>query len=92
MNEDEQITLHDLRIMFEQALKTNEALRERADLVDPLQERCQLLGRALTAIWGLVGEEDRQEITAVLDAPAGSGKSAPALTIVKMLGRKGGAA
>lgn len=64
---------------------------DASELSEPLQERCELLGRALTAIWGLVSEEDRQEITALLDVPAGSGKTAPALTIVQMLERKGAA-
>lgn len=64
-------------------------LVDAAQLVAPLQERCQLLGRALAAVWSLVGEEDQQAIMAVLDVPAGSGKTAPALSIVQMLERKG---
>lgn len=64
-------------------------LIDAADLVAPLQERCQLLGRALAAVWSLVGEDDQRAITALLDVPAGSGKTAPALSLVQMLERKG---
>lgn len=46
-------------------------LVDAAQLVSPLQERCQLLGRALVAVWSLVGEEDQQAIMSVLDTPAG---------------------
>lgn len=82
---DETVTLHDLRIMHEQALKTNEALRERAELVEPLQERCQLLGRALAAVWSLVGEEDQRAILAGLHTPTADGKTLPASTLVQLL-------
>lgn len=63
-------------------------LVDAAQLVAPLQERCKLLGRALAAVWSLVGEEDQRAIMSVLDVPAGSGKTAPALSIVQMLERK----
>lgn len=72
-------------------LGTGEAktLVDAAQLVGPLQDRCQLLGRALAAVWSLVGEEDQRALMAVLDVPAGSGKTAPALSLVQMLERKG---
>lgn len=46
-----------------------------AQLTAPLQERCELLGRALAAVWSLVGEEDQRAIMTVLDASAGSGNT-----------------
>ena len=64
-------------------------LIDAAQLVVLLVERCQLLGRALAAVWSLVSEEDRQEITAVLDAPTGAGKTLPAVDLVQLLERKG---
>lgn len=51
-------------------------LRRRAEEAEQLsallRDRCQLLGRALAAVWSLVGEEDRRPIMAVLDAPTGA--------------------
>jgi hypothetical protein len=47
-----------------------QALIDAAQLVAPLQERCQLLGRALAAIWGLVSEHDRQAIAEIIDVRA----------------------
>jgi hypothetical protein len=64
-------------------------LLDAAQLVPLLQERCELLGRALTAVWSLVDEEDQLEIAELLGVPAGAGKSLPAATIVQMLERKG---
>lgn len=45
-------------------LTTAEAqvLIDAAQLTPLLQERCELLGRAVTAVWSLVSEEDRQAI------------------------------
>lgn len=63
-------------------------LIDEAQLVAPLQERCQLLGRALAAVWSLVGEDDQRAIMALLDSPAGAGKTMPALSLVQMLERK----
>ena len=60
-----------------------------AQLVAPLQERCELLGRALTAVWSLVSEEEQQALAEYLDVPAGAGKTLPALTLVQMLERHG---
>ena len=65
---------------------------DAAQLVAPLQERCQLLGRALTAVWSLVGEEDQRAVMDVLQAPCGPGKTLPANVLVELLERKGGAA
>lgn len=72
-------------------LGTDEAktLVDAAQLVAPLQERCQLLGRALTAVWSLVGEEDQRALMAVLDVPAGSGKTAPAVAFAELRERFG---
>lgn len=67
------------------------ALIDAAQLVAPLQERCELLGRALAAVWSLVGEDDQRTIMTVLDAPCGPGKTMPALSLVQMLERKGAA-
>lgn len=64
-------------------------LLDAAQLVPLLQERCQLFGRALAAIWTLVNEEDQQAIAEFLDVPAGAGKTMPALSLVQMLERKG---
>lgn len=64
-------------------------LIDAAQLVAPLQERCELLGRALAAVWSLVGEEDQRAITALLDVPAGAGKTLPALSLVQMLEGRG---
>lgn len=66
-------------------LSTDEArqLINAAQLVAPLQDRCQLLGRALAAVWSLVGEDDQRAIMAVLDAPSSSGKTLPATTLVR---------
>ena len=47
-------------------------LLDAAQLVAPLQERCQLLGRALTAVWTLVDEVTQAEISEILDVPAGA--------------------
>ena len=47
-----------------------QTLINAAQLVAPLQERCELLGRALTAVWGLVSEDDQRVINACLDVPA----------------------
>lgn len=65
---------------------------ELAELQSLLQERCVLLGRALAAVWSLLGEEDQQALMAVLDLPSGTGKTMPAKILVEMLERKGGAA
>lgn len=64
-------------------------LIDAAKLVPLLQERCQLLGRALDALWSVVGEEEQREIADLLDVPAGDGKTA--LTLAQMLERKGAA-
>lgn len=66
-----------------------QALINAAQLAGPLQERCQLLGRALAAVWSLVGDEDQRAIMALLEAPAGAGKTLPALSLIQMLERKG---
>jgi len=42
-------------------------LVDAAQLAPLLQERCELLGRALNAVWCLVSEEDQKALTAVLD-------------------------
>jgi len=63
-------------------------LIDAAQLVAPLQERCELLGRALAAVWSLVGEDDQRTIMAVLEMPAGAGKTLPALSLLKMLDRR----
>ena len=57
-----------------------QALINAALLVVPLQERCQLLGRALAVIWALVDEENQRVITAFLDVPA--------LSMIEKLERK----
>lgn len=51
-----------------------------------LQERCELLGRALDAMWDLVGEEDQQAIMVQMDAP---GAPSPATTFMQMLEQRG---
>lgn len=66
-----------------------QTLIDAAQLVGPLQERCQLLGRALAAVWSLVGEEDQRAIMAVLDTPCGPGKTMPANVLMRMIERKG---
>lgn len=66
-----------------------EQLIDAAQLVGPLQERCQLLGRALAAIWSLVGEDDQRAVMAVLDAPTSAGKTMPTNVLVQILERKG---
>lgn len=65
-------------------LTTGEAqlLVDAAQLVSPLQERCQLLVRALSAVWSLVGEEDQRMIMAMLPTPTAS-------TLVQLIERKG---
>lgn len=63
-------------------------LIDAAQLMAPLQERCELLGRALAAIWSLVDEEYQREIMSVLDAPTADGKTLPASTLVELLERK----
>lgn len=65
-------------------------LIDAARLAPLLQERCELLGRALTAVWSLVSEEDQQALAEYLDVPAGAGKTLPALSLVQMLERHEG--
>lgn len=66
-----------------------QALVDAAQLVPLLQERCELLGRAVTAVWSLVSEEDQVAITAGLDVPAGSSKTAPAVAFAELRERFG---
>jgi hypothetical protein len=68
-----------------------QTLINAAQLVAPLQERCQLLGRALSAVWSLVNEEDQQTIAEFLDVPHTGGKTLPASTLVQMIERRGAA-
>ncbi len=63
-------------------------LIDAARLAPLLQQRCELLGRAVNAMWGLVAEEDQQAIAALLD-PTGTGQPIPPGTLVIMLERKG---
>jgi hypothetical protein len=65
-------------------------LIEAAQLAPLLQERCELLGRAVNAMWELVGAEDQQAIAAMLD-PTGTGQPIPAGTLILMIERKGAA-
>ena len=71
------------------SLDEAKTLIDAAQLVGPLQERCQLLGRALAAVWGLVSEEDQRAVMDVLQAPCGPGKTLPANVLVEILERKG---
>lgn len=54
-----------------------------------LAERCELLGRALAAVWSLVSEDDQQAITALLDVRAGAGKTRPAAAFAELRERFG---
>lgn len=58
-----------------------QALLDAAQLVAPLQERCELLGRALAAIWTLVSEEDRRMIASSLEVSA--------RTVIEKIDRRG---
>lgn len=42
-------------------------LVDAAQLVEPLQQRCELLGRALNAVWCLVDEDSQKAITSLLE-------------------------
>lgn len=67
-----------------------QTLINAAQLVAMLQARCELLSRAVNAMWGLVSDEDQQAIAALLD-PTGTGQPIPPGTLVIMVKRKGAA-
>lgn len=77
-----------LEIVYGELGEARNALYEATTLNGLLQERCQLLGRALAALWTLISDEDRQEIAQFLDVPVGAGKMLPA-PLLQMLERRG---
>lgn len=69
----------------EQAHFADAKVAELTRLISLLQERCELLERALNAVLAIVGEEELSELTqlqALLNAPYGTGKTRPGIAFL----------